>query len=266
MYKFGILGTGKMGGAILDGVLRAKVFSPSDIVIFDLNKESLDFYKKKGVSTSSCAEDVFKESNIMLIALKPQNYSSLDIFSSIPSKGKTVISIAPGKKISMLENIFSDAIIVRAMPNTPALVGCATVTLFTKANPDDAALLYVKKIFSSIGKYEFLKSEKEIDLAIPLNGSMPAYLFSFVKEFVQNAILLGIDEPVAKNLCINSIIGSCKLLEDSKESIDTLINNVCSKGGTTIAGLDEMYKNGFQKAISGCYKACSDRSIELANS
>ena len=103
-----------------------------------------------------------------------------------------------------------------------------------------------------------------MDIALPVNGSMPAYLFSFIREFVEKAVQEGIGRQTATSLCVNSIIGSCKLLQSSDDDLDTLISNVCSKGGTTIAGLDGMYGNGFKESIGACYDACVARSIELA--
>ena len=107
-------------------------------------------------------------------------------------------------------------------------------------------------------------TEDLMDASLPLNGSMPAYLYFFAKCFIEMGAKNGIDYETAKNLTAESIIASARMIVESPDSIDTLINNVCSKGGTTIAGLYELYDNNFEEAIKKCYDACVNRSIELS--
>lgn len=117
-------------------------------------------------------------------------------------------------------------------------------------------------ILNSIGKcYEI--EEKYMDATILLNGSMPAYLELFAKAFIDKAIKDGIDYDIAKQLVCESIITSANLILKSDEDIDTLIKNVCSKGGTTLAGLDRLYDYKFEEAIYECSEACKNRSKEL---
>ena len=261
---FGILGVGKMGGAILDGVLASGVFPNSDIMICDHKESTRMKYSALGIGIAQTEKELLDKSDIFMLAIKPQGFSAIEALSGTPCAGKAIISLAPGKKVSFLESFFKGALVVRAMPNTPALVRNAATTLFANGKGDVGLLEWVKRIFSSIGTFEFLEKEEMIDIAIPVNGSMPAYLFSFVREFVEKAVQNGIDRQTAMNLCVNSIIGSCKLLQSSDDGLDTLISNVCSKGGTTIAGLDSMYGNGFKESIGACYDACVARSLELA--
>ena len=105
-----------------------------------------------------------------------------------------------------------------------------------------------------------------MDATLPLNGSMPAYLYLFAKTFIEAGVKNGISYDISKELTARSIIASAKMILDSEDSIDTLINNVCSKGGTTIQGLYELYNkdNDFIKAIERCYEECMKRSIELS--
>ena len=104
---------------------------------------------------------------------------------------------------------------------------------------------------------------KYMDATVPLNGSMPAYLELFAKAFIDKAKMDGIDAEIAKKLVCESIISSASLILQSEDDIDTLIKNVCSKGGTTLAGLDKLYEYNFEKAIYECSEACKNRSSEL---
>jgi pyrroline-5-carboxylate reductase len=262
-YKFGVLGVGKMGGAFLNGVISSNIFPNDEIIIYTLEEDIKEKYKSIGVEVANNEREVFENSSITLIAIKPQMYD--EVLSKVKDfnySSHAILSLAPGKSLSYLKTIFNNAAILRLMPNTPASVNMATITVAT--NDELGALkIDVENILSSIGIFEYVK-ESHIDEALPLNGSQPAYIFAFIKEFIECGKEYGIDEESAKKLLLNTIKGSIKLIENSSESLDTLVNNVCSKGGTTIAGLDAMYKNGFKDAIKSCYNACVNRSKELA--
>ena len=148
------------------------------------------------------------------------------------------------------------------MPNTPALINMAVIT-YASNNFDSKYVSLAEKIFGSIGSF-YKINENQMDATLALNGSMPAYIDLFIKAFIDKAVKDGIDYETAKGLTVESIIASCNLVLKSNDDIDTLIKNVCSKGGTTIAGLDKLYENNFVKAIEECSEACKNRSKELA--
>ena len=262
--KLGILGVGKMGGSILDGVIKSKIYDVNDIIIYTPNEAHREKYSKIGINLAGNEADLFTKSKIIILAIKPQMYDEvLKNAKSLDFKDKCITSLAPGKGIDYLKNIFPGATIVRAMPNTQALIGMATTTLY----PSDQNELYVevKKIFDSIGTSFTLDNENQIDECLPLNGSMPAYLYYFAKLFILNAEKYNISKDLALKLCCNTIISSAKMILESNDSIDTLIDNVCSKKGTTIEGLDALKNNNFDEAISKCYCACVNRARELSN-
>ena len=122
----------------------------------------------------------------------------------------------------------------------------------------------VRQVFECIGSASILDKEEQIDEAIPLNGSMPAYLYYFAQAFINKGIEYGIDENIARQLAGSAIIGSARMILESDESLDTLINNVCSKKGSTIEGLNRLAEQDFQKIIEDCYDACVARSKELS--
>jgi len=258
---FGILGVGKMGGSILGGVQQKELFQPSNIAIYSTNEEKKAHFQSLGMVVMENIHDLFENTEIILLGIKPQMYETvLTGLEDIDFSNKTIISLAPGKTLAYLETIFPNALIVRAMPNTPALISYSTTTL--SYNKENDKLNEIKKIFDSIGTYRIVP-EWQIDEAIPLNGSMPAYLFEFAKGFIECGIKHGLNEEDAKSLCFNAIIGSCKLALQSNDSLETLINNVCSKGGTTIAGLNQLREKKMNEAIEACYDKCVERSKEL---
>lgn len=261
MYEIGILGVGKMGGSILEGMLTNDLYSKKDMLLMVHSKDKYEDYKEDGFNVTFDPIDLFYSCKTIIIAIKPQMFKEvLSGASQYDFDRRSIISIAAGLKISALESYFKNATIIRAMPNTPALISSSVTTVCF--NKDNEYVTSAINIFNSIGKTYKVK-EEEMDTTLPLNGSMPAYAYLFMKSFIESAKKMGIDEDTAKGLCCNSVISSAKMILSSSDSIDTLINNVCSKGGTTIAGLDKLYENELPKAVDECYKACVNRSIEL---
>jgi pyrroline-5-carboxylate reductase len=260
-FQIGFLGLGNMGSSILKGILSKNVYQKEDISFYAPSDATKENYTNLGLSLASDERALCEDSQIIVLAIKPQVYDSVfEKIKDLDFNNKTIISLAPGKSISYLETIFPGATIVRAMPNTPALIGKAATTL---AYNKEEHINEIKTIFASIGNYVVME-ERLIDEVIPLNGSMPAYLFEFAKNFIDLGVQSGLDYKSSYDLVFQAIIGSCLLALDSHEDVDTLINNVCSKGGSTIAGLNQLRENQFKEAITKCYKACVKRSKELA--
>lgn len=260
-YKIGFLGLGNMGSAILNGILLNRLYKQDEIAFFAPSKDTQLKYQQKGISLLKDEKMLCQECQILILAIKPQIYQK--VFTQIKDidfYNKIVISLAPGKSISDLQKQFKGAHIARAMPNTPAKIGKATTTI---ACNDKEIEDLVKSIFSSIGTCVLL-NEKWIDETIPLNGSMPAYLFEFAKSFIEEGQHVGLTEKEARKLVFSAIIGTCYLGLESDEPLDILIDQVCSKGGSTIAGLNVLIENHFSSTIKACFAACVKRSKELA--
>lgn len=263
MYKLGILGVGKMGGAILDGVISSNIYNKEDVLLYTPNLEIKNKYEKEGFKFSLNEVDLFLNSKIILLAIKPQIFDSvLPLALPYDFNNQLIISIAAGKKILDIKKYFKNAKILRAMPNLPASIKKGAITVATL---DDGSIIDEGiNILSSIGIVVKIK-EEEMNPTLPLNGSMPAYAYLFAKAFIDYGVNNGLDLDVARNLTIESIKGSMDMiLANPDVSIDTLINNVCSKGGTTIEGLNKLYEYDMPKAIDECCKACVRRNIELA--
>ena len=262
MYDIGFLGLGKMGFSIASGIIKKELFLKEDIAFYAPSDKTKEKGKNLGIYLVDDERNLFISSKIIIIAIEPQKYGEVFVkLEGIDFKNKTIISLAPGKSIAYLKSIFKDASIMRAMPNTPSMINHGVTTLAFDKEIDDEVI----NIFSSIGIVEVVE-ENQIDKAIPLHGSMPAYIFEFVKAFTDTALEYGIEKEKAKSLALHAIIGSCMLALDSNEDLDTLIDRVCSRGGSTIAGLEKMRESGFSEAIKNCYKACVKRSKELQNS
>lgn len=263
-YKLGFLGLGKMNGAILDGILSSSLYKEEDILVYchknDFSNRIINNHNLLNFANDEI--DLFERVEKVIIGIKPQSFDN--VFSKFENKkfNLTVISIAAGIKIEYLKKYLGDNKYIRCMPNTPSMIGLGSIAICKSDNVDNDTFLDVKKIFESIGVVEEIK-EDQMDIIIPLNGSMPAYLYEFAKVFIEKGISEGVDENIAKSLVVDAIIGSANMIKKQDKTIEELISDVCSKGGTTIAGLDELRKNDFSKTIEKCYDACVNRSIEL---
>ena len=261
-YKLGIIGVGKMGSALLNGIMSSKILKKEEVFLGLYDEEGVRIYgKEQKYNYSLSAKEVFSSSEAVILAIKPQSFPEITpVADETDFTGKCIISIAAGISIDYLKTHFKNADIIRCMPNTPALIKMGVTALANSASKKWVD--FAKEIFSSVGKvYEI--DESLMDLTVPLNGSMPAYLYYFAQSFIDSAVKSGVPYETAKALTVESIISSANMILKSDDDIETLIKNVCSKGGTTIAGLDKLKEGNFSEAIENCYKACAKRSKEL---
>ena len=259
-YKLGILGIGNMGGSILNGIINASIYNKEEILIYDTDKTKLE--KFKDICVSSCEKELIENVEMLLIAIKPQMLHILKEIS-FENKDLLIISIVAGKTMENLKEIFGDVKIVRVMPNTPCLINEGSTALSRLNNVSDEEFEKVQKIFSSIGLALEIPDNLMNEI-IPINGSMPAFLYYFAKCFIDKALKDGIDYETAKALCVQGIIGSAKMIKESSKSIDELIKDVCSPKGATLEGLKIFDKYNTSKIIEEVSDATIDRAYELS--
>lgn len=263
MYKLGILGLGKMGSSILSGVMKSKLYSVDEVLLYDVNQSIIEEYTSQGFKFSSSIQELINNVNILLIAIKPQVFNVLENIT-ISQDSMIIISIAAGKKISDLEEIFGKQQFIRVMPNTPSLIGFGATAIAKSVNTNEKSFEVAKQIFESIGVVKEI-DESLMNEIIPVNGSMPAFLYYFVNSYIKDAVSKGIAYETAKLLACESIIGSTKMILETNKSIEELIKDVCSPGGATLEGLRIFDENNFEEIIKESNKACILRAYELSN-
>ncbi len=259
--KIGFIGCGKMGGSILSKI-KGKVFALEDIFVYELNSEIVSSLKEDGVITVGSLEELCKNVDIILLAIKPQDFNALLQSISKFCENKLVITIAAGVKISTIEKAINNVRVARVMPNTAALIGeASSVICFNRlASNSDKSISIA--IMNEIGKVVEIEEEL-MDEVIPIGGSFTAFQYYFYKGFLESSLSRGVPYDVAKKLLVQSIIGSAKMIENSNRDIDELISDVCSKGGTTLAGLKAFEEDNLLKTIDKCAVYCAERSKEL---
>lgn len=264
MKNIGFIGAGNMATAIINGLISNKAVEAENVNIFDLDKEKLNLMKQKGINTLVNSKEVVKNSDIIVLAVKPQNYSEvLQELKEVVNESKIFVSIAAGISISYVRNELScNCPMVRVMPNTPLLLGKGATALCPSENISADDFETIKNMFALSGTVEVF-TEDHMNEIISVNGSSPAYIYLFAKVMADYAKSCNIDYDKAMNLICATLEGSAEMLRSSGDSAETLIEKVSSKGGTTIAALNKLREYKFEEAITQAMKACTDRAEEL---
>jgi pyrroline-5-carboxylate reductase len=261
--KLGVIGCGKMGGALLEGIVHSGVCEGSNVILFDSYLPAAEALAEKltGKVVSSNAE-VVELADVILICVKPQGI--IEMLDGIgKSENKLLISIVAGVKSRAIEKAVQDRHrVIRVMPNTPAMVGkgAAGIAKGSRATNEDAVLAL--KLFESVGvAYEV--QESDLDAVTALSGSGPAYVFLLIEALVAASVEQGIDEETALRLATQTVAGAAEMVSRTGEAPSILRENVTSPNGTTFAALESFREDGFTVMVKKALDAARDRSIEL---
>lgn len=257
MRSFGILGCGKMGGAILNGV--GELFDKSDILICEKSPVLKSNLEERGYEVTEDPTRLVKECKTVLLSVKPQDLT--EAVKDLKGCDALFLSIAAGQSIASLEERLGEMPIVRAMPNTAATLGLAATCITPNDKCSDEQISIAERIFGTIGTVVRIE-EKYMDAIIALSGSFIAFAYYYAQGFVKQAIKDGIDEKVATALLAQTYVGAGKMMMEGRP-LEQLIADVCSKGGTTLAGLDQLKEGDLHALCEKCSVACTTRSREL---
>lgn len=264
MITLGVIGTGNMGKAIINGVLNSNFSKEIKIFAYDKNSSSHAELKQKGIKFTDTAIDIVKSCTYVLLAVKPQNIE--DLLSEIKNAvtEKTVfISICAGISAEYIEQrTLKDVKVILVMPNTPMMLGVGASAVSKNNKVSESEFKFAMSIFESCGLAVEIPIGKMKEI-IAINGSSPAFIYLFAKGFIDYAKSVDIDENSALKLFAKSLEGSAKMITSSGMSIDELIQQVSSPGGTTIAGLEEFLSNDLTGIVKKAASSCTKRAYEL---
>jgi pyrroline-5-carboxylate reductase len=260
-----VLGAGKMGEALLSGLLRAG-WSPSSVTaVVRREARAQELRDTYGISVVSASEAT-KNAATLVVAVKPQDMpGALAEISSLVGPDQLVISIAAGITTSFIEQRMSAEVpVVRVMPNTPALVDEAMSVISAGSFAEERHLALAEGLFRSVGKTARVP-EAQQDAATALSGSGPAYVYYLVESMVDAGILLGVPRKTALELVIQAVYGAATMLRDSGEHPVILREAVTSPGGTTISAIRELENHAVRAAFLAAIEAARDRGRELGS-
>ena len=263
--KIGFIGGGKMGEALINGILRAGLSSSDKIMVSDVDKKRLQILEKEaGIKTTQDNKKITSDSDIIILAVKPNMMGSVldELNSEITSK-HLIISIAAGIPLSFIESSLNKGCrAIRVMPNTPCLVGetAAGYALGKKATRNDGKL--VGQLLDAVGK-SFLLDEKYLDAVTGLSGSGPAFIYVVIEALADGGIKMGLPRDVAITLAAQTAFGAAKMVLESGTHIGQLRDSVTSPGGTTIEGLHALEKGGIRNALIDAVETATKKSKSL---
>ena len=247
--KIAIIGCGNLGLSIINGLLKEGI-SPSNLIATKRNLDSIRDLEKSGVSITTDNVQAVKDSEVIIVALKP--YKILEVLADLKDvfndKKHVLVSLATGVSIEQIKKIIqSDVPVFRAMPNTAADVGMS-LTCICSNSKDPATNELVKQCFDSIGT-SIVIDEDLMDSATVLGACGIAFVLRFIRGMIQGGIQIGFDAKTATEIVTNTVKGAAELLIEGKEHPEFEIDKVTTPKGCTIEGLNEMEHNGFSSAL-----------------
>lgn len=265
MNKIAILGAGKLGATLISGIFRSKLAAKSDIIATTKHIQTAEEVATEwGVRTSTDNKYAVKHSDTIILAVKPQQAG--DVLSEIRgtiTPSNLLISVVASLPTDMIEKRLGKKIpVVRAMPNTPALVLAGMTTICGGKYVDEKHLDKAKKIFGAIGRVMVL-DEKYFDAVTGLSASGPAFIYVVIESLAEGGVKAGLPREIATELVAQTMLGSSKLVLESGEHPAKLKDAVTTPAGCTIDGLIELEEGGLRVALIKAVVKASHRAKEL---
>jgi pyrroline-5-carboxylate reductase len=264
--RIAFLGAGKMGEALVSGLIRSGGRRAEEIVVTARREErARDLAERYGVSSAVSNPEAVASSDVLVLTVKPQDMDTLlgGIAGDVRSE-QLVVSFAAGIRTSFIERrLEAEVPVVRVMSNVPVLVDEAMSVVAAGHRAEDKHLAIAEELLSYVGRVIRLP-EQHLDAVTATSGSGPAYFFLLAEAMIDACILLGLSRDVAGELIVQTMLGSAKMLRDTGKHPVELREMVTSPGGTTIAAIRQLEQAGVRAAFLNAIDAAAKRSHELA--
>ncbi|MBR6153694.1 MAG: pyrroline-5-carboxylate reductase [Treponema sp.] len=272
--KIGCIGTGMMGGALMQGI--SKKFTAANIFVTDADfSKASDYARTYGLNVLKTNAEIVTTSDIIFLAVKPAYVKTvLQEIKPHFTENKVLVSMAAGVSISTLQSALNDSglsapdgnsvmpHIIRIMPNLPATVGEAMIAISPSTDVKNDETEAVKALLNSCGKAEVVP-EKLMDGVTAVSGSGPAYAFLFIEALADAAVRFGMPRAQAYIYAAQTLRGAATMALEDERSISDLKDAVCSPAGTTIEGVIALEKHNFRGAVIDAATAAYNKSVEL---
>lgn len=265
--KIGFIGSGNMSRSLIGGLISSGV-KPGSIYASDINTEALSALTTDfDIQACDDNQQLLDNCSIIVLSVKPQVMKT--VVRELDTRNKTgamFITIAAGIRIESIQRwLEQDAAIVRAMPNTPALVQTGATALYANTYTSEAQKQAAESILRAVGLALWVEEESHMDAVTALSGSGPAYLFMVMEAMEEAGIKLGLSQETSRLLAIQTAFGAAKLALEIEESPATLRERVTSPGGTTEQAIRVLAESDLKGIFNNAMTAARDRAIELAD-
>lgn len=264
MQRLALLGGGRMGEALLGGLLDAG-WEVDQLAVAEVEAERRHILEGRfpGVRVVPSPAWAVAEADVVVVAVKPVDLAAAleQAAASLPEE-VLVLSIAAGVRLATLEAAAPGRPVVRAMPNTPALIGAGAAAIAAGSAAGDDDLAWAESVLGAVGRVVRLP-EHLLDAVTGLSGSGPAYVFLVAEALIDAGVLVGLPRDVSITLAVQTLVGSARLLAESGDTAEALRAAVTSPGGTTAAGLRVLEGRGVRAAFLEAVAAATERSRQL---
>ena len=263
--RFGVIGVGNMGAAIIRGVAK-KLLSSEQIFVTDVDPQKVDELRTElGVNAFDTVGQLVENVDTILYSAKPNNAAK--IFKQareLVKPSQLLISIAAGIPIAQLESYFAESIpVIRVMPNIAVTVGSGVAAISPGSYADENHLAKSQAIFNAVGS-SLIIEEKQLDAVTGLSGSGPAFVFVFIEALIDAGVHVGLSREDAHQLAVQTVLGAAKIIDQNGEHPAVWKSRVTTPAGTTAAGLFELEQGKFRSIINAAVIAATERAQELA--
>lgn len=265
-YAVGFIGGGNMATAMIRGLVAGGVCKPAQICASDIDPAKRAALRRAlKVEASADNAAIVRDARVIVLAVKPQIIDAVlaEMRPSVTPR-TLFVSIAAGIPTARLERgLGPGARVVRAMPNTPALLGKGMSVAVRGRHATAADERLVLKLLRTVGIARAVRDERLLDAVTGLSGSGPAYVYLFAEALIAGGIAAGLPPAVATELALQTISGAAAMLQEANETPQRLREMVSSPGGTTLAGLSELDRRGFTAAVTAAVVTATRRATEL---
>ncbi|MGM8365483.1 pyrroline-5-carboxylate reductase [Virgibacillus sp. W0181] len=264
--KISFIGAGSMAESIIAGLLNKEFIQKERIFVTNKdNEERLDGLKKRyNIYGTMNKEEVIMGADTIILSTKPYDLQeAVQSIKAYVQPNQLIISVIAGISTDYIASLFDqDVPVIRAMPNTSATIGHSATAVTKGKYATDDHLEKANALFTAIGTATTV-AEKDMHIVTGISGSGPAYIYYLVEAMEKAAIESGLDQKTAKALITQTVVGAGEMLQQVKEPVEELRENITSPKGTTEAGIKTLDKYDFHQTIIECVKSARDRSIEL---
>ena len=259
------IGGGNMASAIIGGVIKQGLPAGQIQVVEPFAEQRAKLTQQFGVQVHEAPGASLATVGLVVWAVKPQTFKDAALQTQLHTRAALHLSVAAGVRSSSIAHWLGTHRVVRAMPNTPALVGKGMTALFARTAATNTDRLTIEKVIQPTGDYLWLADETQLDAVTALSGSGPAYVFYFIEAMIEAGTDMGLPPAQARQLAISTFVGASALAQASDEPPQELRARVTSKGGTTYAALTSMEQDRVKMQFMRAIHAARQRAAELGD-
>ncbi len=259
------IGGGNMASALIGGLYK-QGYDARHIDVVEPYAEACDkLHAQFGITALNKPGPALARASLVVWAVKPQTFKAAALETRFHTKHALHLSVAAGIRSDSIASWLGTQRVVRAMPNTPALVGMGVTALFARAAASAEDRTLIERVIAPTGQHLWVDQEQQLDAVTALSGSGPAYVFYFLEAMTQAGVDMGLSAAQAHQLAIGTFVGASELARSSDESPAVLRERVTSKGGTTYAAITSMEQDNVHNAFMRAMHAARHRAHELGD-